>query len=189
MKSFFQRLGRSIMLPVAVLPAAAILAGIGNWILGFSENNIAGTYLLNAGTSILDNLAIIFAVGIAIGLSRAKHGAAALSGLVGFLVLTSLLSKGVVADLTGVDASAVDDAFEDIVEHVCMVILSGIISSIMSNLFSLVRLPAALAFFRGKRLAPLMSASAMVVGAVDMFFVCPVVDLGLVAYGTAISNL
>src|SRR5690625_283082 len=94
MKSFFQRLGRSIMLPVAVLPAAAILAGIGNWILGFSENNIAGTYLLNAGTSILDNLAIIFAVGIAIGLSRDKHGAAALSGLVGFLVLTSLLSKG-----------------------------------------------------------------------------------------------
>src|SRR5690625_5503442 len=78
MKSFFQRLGRSIMLPVAVLPAAAILAGIGNWILGFSENNIAGTYLLNAGTSILDNLAIIFAVGIAIGLSRDKHGAAAL---------------------------------------------------------------------------------------------------------------
>ena len=189
MKSFFQRLGRSIMLPVAVLPAAAILAGIGNWILGFSENNIAGTYLLNAGTSILDNLAIIFAVGIAIGLSRDKHGAAALSGLVGFLVLTSLLSKGVVADLTGVDASAVDDAFEDIDENVFMGIFSGIISSIMYNRFSQVRLPDALAFFSGKRLAPIMSAAAMVVSAVVMFFVWPVVYSWLVAFGTSISNL
>src|SRR5699024_1031546 len=87
MKSFLQRLGRSLMLPVAVLPAAAILAGIGNWILGLSEGNLVGTFLLNAGTSILDNLAIIFAVGIAIGLSRDNHGAAALSGLTGFLVL------------------------------------------------------------------------------------------------------
>jgi len=189
MKSFFQRLGRSIMLPVAVLPAAAILAGIGNWILGLSENNIAGTYLLNAGTSILDNLAIIFAVGIAIGLSRDKHGAAALSGLVGFLVLTSLLSKGVVADLTGVDASAVDDAFEDIDENVFMGIFSGIISSIMYNRFSQVRLPDALAFFSGKRLAPIMSAAAMVVSAVVMFFVWPVVYSWLVAFGTSISNL
>lgn len=189
MKSFFQRLGRSIMLPVAVLPAAAILAGIGNWILGFSENNIAGTYLLNAGTSILDNLAIIFAVGIAIGLSRDKHGAAALSGLVGFLVLTSLLSKGVVADLTGVDTSAVDDAFEDIDQNVFMGIFSGIISAAMYNRFSQVRLPDALAFFSGKRLAPIMSAAAMVVSAIVMFFVWPVVYSWLVAFGTSISNL
>src|SRR5699024_11491712 len=84
MKAFFQRLGRSIMLPVAVLPAAAILAGIGNWILGFSADNLVGTFLLGAGTSILNNLAIIFAVGIAIGLSKDGHGAAALSGLTGF---------------------------------------------------------------------------------------------------------
>src|SRR5690625_3024329 len=152
------------MLPVAVLPAAAILAGIGNWILGLSEDNIIGTFLLNAGTSILDNLAIIFAVGIAIGLSRDKHGAAALSGLVGFLVLTSLLSVDSVAGLTGVDPAEVNPAFDGIEGNVFMGIFSGIISSIMYNRFSNTKLPDALAFFSGKRLAPIMSAAAMVVG-------------------------
>lgn len=189
MKKFFQNLGRSIMLPVAVLPAAAILAGIGNWILGFSEGNLVGTFLLNSGTSILDNLAIIFAVGIAIGLSKDKHGAAALSGLVGFLVLTSLLSQGVVADLTGVDKSAVSEAFKDIDKNVFMGIFSGIISAAMYNRFSNARLPDALAFFSGKRLAPIMSAAAMVVGAAIMFFIWPVVYSWLVSFGTAISNL
>lgn len=189
MKTFFQRLGRSIMLPVAVLPAAAILAGIGNWILGFAEGNLVGTFLLNAGTSILDNLAIIFAVGIAIGLSRDNHGAAALSGLTGFLVLTSLLSIDSVAELSGIDSSSVNEAFEDIDENVFMGIFSGIISSIMYNRFSNTKLPDALAFFSGKRLAPIMSAAAMVVGAAVMFFVWPVVYSWLVSFGTAISNL
>lgn len=189
MKNFFQRLGRSIMLPVAVLPAAAILAGIGNWILGFAEDNIAGTFLLSAGTSILDNLAIIFAVGIAIGLSRDKHGAAALSGLVGFLVLTSLLSIDTVAGLTGVDPSEVNAAFEGIDQNVFMGIFSGIISAVMYNRFSNTKLPDALAFFSGKRLAPIMSAAAMVVGAAVMLFIWPVVYSWLVTFGTSISNL
>lgn len=189
MKAFFQRLGRSIMLPVAVLPAAAILAGIGNWILGFSADNLVGTFLLGAGTSILNNLAIIFAVGIAIGLSKDGHGAAALSGLTGFLVLTSLLSVGSVADLSGIDKSSVDEAFKDIDENVFMGIFSGIISSIMYNRFSDTKLPDALAFFSGKRLAPIMSAAAMVAGAAVMFFVWPVVYSWLVSFGTAISNL
>lgn len=189
MKNFFQRLGRSIMLPVSVLPAAAILAGIGNAILGFAEDNIVGTFLLNAGTSILDNLAIIFAVGIAIGLSKDKHGAAALSGLVGFLVLTSLLSVDSVAALTGADPSNVNEAFEDIDANVFMGIFSGIISSIMYNRFSETRLPDALAFFSGKRLAPIMSAAAMVVGAAVMFFIWPEVYSWLVSFGTSISNL
>src|SRR5699024_6194021 len=189
MKAFFQRLGRSIMLPVAVLPAAAILAGIGNWILGFSADNLVGTFLLGAGTSILNNLAIIFAVGIAIGLSKDGHGAAALSGLTGFLVLTSLLSVGSVADLSGIDKSSVDEAFKDIDENVFMGIFSGIISSIMYNGFSDTNLPDALAFFGGKRLAPIMSAAAMVAGAAVMFVVWPVVYSWLVSFGTAISTL
>lgn len=189
MKTFFQRLGRSIMLPVAVLPAAAILAGIGNWILGLSEDNIAGTFLLNAGTSILDNLAILFAVGIAIGLSKDKHGAAALSGLVGFLVLTSLLSVDSVAGLKGIDPSEVNAAFEGIGGNVFMGIFSGVISSVMYNRFSNARLPDALAFFSGKRLAPIMSAAAMVVAAAIMLFVWPVAYSWLVAFGTSISDL
>ncbi|WP_373893806.1 N-acetylglucosamine-specific PTS transporter subunit IIBC [Virgibacillus sp. CBA3643] len=183
-----QNLGRAIMLPVAVLPAAAILAGIGNWILGISEGNIIGTFLQTAGTSILDNLGILFAVGIAIGLSKDKHGAAGLSGLVGFLVVTTLISTDSVAGLQGIDPESVNAAFEQN-ENVFIGIISGIISAIMYNRFSSVKLPDALAFFSGKRLAPIMSAAAMVVLAGILYFVWPVVYSWLVSFGTAISDL
>lgn len=100
MMKALQSLGRSLMLPVAVLPAAAILAGIGNYIINLTSGataNVIGNFILNAGTSILDNLGVLFAVGIAIGLSKDKHGAAALSGLVGFLVVTNLISVDTVS--------------------------------------------------------------------------------------------
>lgn len=183
-----QSLGRSLMLPVAVLPAAAILAGIGNWILGFSEGNIVGTFLLMAGTSILDNLGLLFAVGIAIGLSNDKHGAAALSGLVGFLVVTNLISIDTVSELQGIDADDVNAAFGQN-DNVFIGIITGIISAMMYNRFSKVKLPDALAFFSGKRLAPIMSAAAMVVLAGVLYFIWPVVYSWLVAFGTSISGL
>lgn len=183
-----QNLGRAIMLPVAVLPAAAILAGIGNWILGLSEGNAVGTFLQTAGTSILDNLGILFAVGIAIGLSKDKHGAAGLSGLVGFLVVSTLISTDSVAGLQGIDPESVNAAFEQS-ENVFIGIISGIVSAMMYNRFSGVKLPDALAFFSGKRLAPIMSAAAMVVVAGVLYFVWPVVFSWLVSFGTAISDL
>ena len=185
---WLQNLGRAIMLPVAVLPAAAILAGIGNWILGFSDENIVGNFLLTAGTSILDNLGMLFAVGIAIGLSKDKHGAAALSGLVGFLVVTNLISIDSVASLQGIDPENVNPAFEQN-ENVFIGIITGVIAASMYNRFSGVKLPDALAFFSGKRLAPIMSAAAMVVLAAILYFVWPVVYSWLVSFGTAISSL
>src|SRR5690625_3002750 len=120
-----QNLGRSLMLPVAVLPAAAILAGVGNWINGLAGDNVVGSFLSNAGTSILDNLGMLFAAGIAIGLSKDKHGSAALSGLVGFLVVTTLLSTDTVAELQGIDAESVNAAFEQN-DNVFIGILTGI---------------------------------------------------------------
>src|SRR5699024_6590710 len=149
MMKWLQSLGRPLMLPVAVLPAAAILAGIGNWILGFSDDNIVGSFLLTAGTSILDNLGLLFAVGIEIGLSKDKHGAAAVSGLVGFIALTNLISTDSVARLQGIDADAVNAAFEQN-DNVFIGIITGVISASMYNRFSGVKLPAALAFFSGK---------------------------------------
>lgn len=190
MKSL-QSLGRSLMLPVAVLPAAAILAGIANWILGLvpgATANVIGTFLLNAGTAILDNLGILFAVGIAIGLSRDKHGAAALSGLTGFLVVTSLLSVDTVSGLLAIEPEAVDAAFEQN-DNVFIGIVTGIVSAQMYNRFSRVKLPDAFAFFSGKRLAPIMSATAMVGVAAILFFVWPVVFGWLVAFGESILNL
>ncbi|MDY0406832.1 N-acetylglucosamine-specific PTS transporter subunit IIBC [Virgibacillus sp. 179-BFC.A HS] len=191
MMKALQKLGRSLMLPVAVLPAAAILAGLGNWILGLFNgdvSNVIGTFLLHAGTSILDHLGIIFATGIAIGLSKDKHGAAALSGLVGFLVVSNLISIDTVAGIKGIDPEAVNPAFAQN-ENVFIGILSGVISAMMYNRFSGVKLPDALAFFSGKRLAPIMSAAAMVVLAAILFFVWPVVFSWLVAFGKGISSL
>src|SRR5699024_7079830 len=140
MMKCLQNLGRAIMLPVAVLPAAAILAVIGNWILGFFDENIVGNFLLTAGTSILDNLGMLFAVGIAIGLSKDKHGAAALSGLVGFLVVTNLISIDSVASLQGIDPENVNPAFEQN-ENVFIGIITGVIAASMYNRFSGVKLP------------------------------------------------
>ena len=96
---YLQRLGKSLMLPVACLPVAAILMGIGYWIdpTGWGGNNIVAAFLLKAGGAIIDNMAILFAIGVAVGMSDDGDGAAALAGLVSWLVITTLLSKGSVA--------------------------------------------------------------------------------------------
>src|SRR5699024_10709377 len=146
------------MLPVAVLPAAAILAGIGNYIINLTSGataNVIGNFILNAGTSILDNLGVLFAVGIAIGLSKDKHGAAALRGLVGFLVVTNLISVDTVSGLLDVPVDEVIQAFEAN-ENVFMGILAGIISAQIYNRFSGVQLLDAFAVFNGNCLALMM---------------------------------
>lgn len=190
MMKYFQRLGRSLMLPVAVLPAAAILMGIGYWIDhdGMGAGNIVAAFLINAGDSILANIPILFAVGIALGMSRNKDGSAALSGLVGFLVVTTLLSTDTVALLTSVEPGAVSDAFGKI-DNAFVGIISGLVAATMYNRFSNVKLPDFLAFFSGKRLVPIMTAVSMLVVSALLFFIWPFVYNALVSFGTAISDL
>ncbi len=190
MKAYVQRIGRSLRLPVAVLPAAAILMGIGYWIdpSGWGADSPIAAFLINAGSSIIDNMSILFAVGVALGMAKEKDGSAALSGLVGFLVITTLLSTDTVALLTGVDAEAVNAAFGKI-NNQFIGILSGIIASMMYNRFSKVQLPAAISFFSGKRLVPIMTAVSMLTLSGVMFFIWPFVYSGLVSFGTTISGL
>jgi N-acetylglucosamine PTS system EIICBA or EIICB component len=190
MMKYLQRLGRSLMLPVAVLPAAAILMGIGYWIdpIGWGAESPIAAFLIKAGGSIIDNIPILFAVGVALGLSKDKDGSSALSGLVAFLVITTLLSTDVVAMLQGVDTTAVDPAFEKI-KNAFVGILSGVIASIMYNRFSHVKLPDALAFFSGKRLVPIMTAVSMLVVSLILFFVWPVIYTALISFGKGISEL
>ncbi len=187
MMKFFQRLGSSLMLPVAVLPAAAILMGIGHWIDPDSVN-VAAAFLIKAGGSIIDNMAILFAVGVALGMSKDKDGSAALSGLVGFLVVTTLLSTGTVSMLLSVDVADVNPAFGKI-ENQFIGILSGLIAASMYNRFSHVQLPTAFAFFSGKRLVPIMTAASMLVASAALFFIWPVIYTGLVNFGEMISGL
>ena len=82
MMKYLQKIGKSLMLPVAVLPAAAILLGIGYRLdpVGWGANSPAAAFLIKSGASILDNIPILFAVGIAVGISKEKDGSAALAG-------------------------------------------------------------------------------------------------------------
>ena len=96
---YLQKIGRALMVPVATLPAAAIMMGIGYWIdpNGWGSGSAAAAFLIKAGAAIIDNMSILFAVGVAYGMSKDRDGAAALAGLVGYYVLTTLLSPGAVA--------------------------------------------------------------------------------------------
>ncbi|MBM7840676.1 PTS system N-acetylglucosamine-specific IIC component [Alkalihalobacillus xiaoxiensis] len=190
MMNYLQRLGRSLMLPVAVLPAAAVLLGVGAWMTNFpwGEDSVIAAFMTASGESIIKNMGVLFALGVALGLSKDKDGAAALSGLVAFLVITSVLSVESVADLTQIATGEVNPAY-DVIENQFIGILSGVIASIMYNRFSHVQLPTALAFFSGKRLVPIVTAAVMMVLSAVFFFIWPFVYNGLVTFGTWISQL
>lgn len=190
MMKYLQKLGRSLMLPVAVLPAAAILMGIGYWIdpTGWGSESAIAAFLIKAGSSIIDNMSILFAVGVALGMSKDRDGSAALSGLVAYLVVTTLLGTNTVAMLQGVDPTEVNAAFGKIGNQF-IGIISGLVAASMYNRFSHVQLPDALAFFSGKRLVPIMTSVAMILASAVLFFVWPVVYTGLVSFGKGISDL
>jgi PTS system N-acetylglucosamine-specific IIC component len=178
------------MLPVSVLPAAAILLGIGYWIdpSGWGGESPIAAFLITAGSSLIDFMPILFAVGVALGMSKDNNGASAMSGLVGYLVVTNLLSPDSVAMLQSIEVEAVDAAFGNI-ENQFIGILVGAIAGAIYNKFSETRLPQALAFFSGRRLPPIITAMVMLVLSLILMFIWPPVYNGLVGFGTAISDL
>ena len=190
MMKYLQKIGKSLMLPVAVLPAAAILLGIGYRLdpVGWGANSPAAAFLIKSGASILDNIPILFAVGIAVGISKEKDGSAALAGLVGFLVITTLLSKESVAVLTKVDVDKVPLAFGKI-NNAFIGILSGIIAAEIFNRFHKTQLPMAFAFFSGKRLVPILTSAVMLILSPILFFVWPVIFGALVTLGETFLKL
>lgn len=195
MMKFFQKLGKSLMLPVACLPAAGILMGIG-YILapgvmagaavaelnGYATSGALytiGFFLIKAGGALIDNMHWLFAIGVAVGMSDDGDGTAGLAGLVSFLMITTLLNSGTVAGLTGAEA---DPAFAKI-QNQFVGILAGIIGSKCYNKFKGTKLPDALAFFSGKRAVAIVTALASIVAAAILFFVWPVLYGLLVKLG------
>ncbi|EFU07838.1 N-acetylglucosamine-specific PTS transporter subunit IIBC [Enterococcus faecalis] len=187
MKTYLQKLGRSIMLPVSILPVASLLVGIANWIAAKNVNTFT-IFLSTAGMAILGALPILFAVGIAVGMSKDKSGAAGLSGLVGYLVVTKLLTPESVSALTGKILANVDPSFAK-VENVFVGIICGLIAAEIYNRFNQVQLPTALAFFSGKRLIPILTAAAALVIAGILFIIWPIAYSALVSFGEAISKM
>ena len=186
---FLQRLGRSIMLPVAVLPVAAILSGISYWIASAAGANAVSAFLGAAGGALLDNMALLFAVGISIGMANKSDGTSALAGLVSWLTVTTLLKPETVMLFTGVDdVNQVDPAFLK-VQNVFVGIICGLIGAYCYNKFKDTKLPDALSFFSGKRSVAIVTSGFSLVVAIVLFFVWPFVYTGLVTFGEWIVTL
>lgn len=140
MLGFLQRIGKALMLPIAVLPAAGLLLRLGQ------PDFLDVDFIANAGNAIFANLALIFAIGVAMGFAKDNNGAAALSGAIGYLVLTE-------------GAKAID---KDINMSVLGGIIAGIIAGLLYNRFHNIKLPEWLAFFGGRRFVPIITSFVMI---------------------------
>ena len=195
-----QKLGKALMLPVAVLPICGILMGIGYALcpdVMQQENPIPaglvetiGFFLVKAGGALIDNMHILFAVGVAVGLADDHDGTASLAGMVSYLMITKLLNTSVVTALMPSIAENETStlAFSNI-ENAFIGIIAGVIGAICYNKFKNTKLPDALAFFSGKRCVAIVTAVVSIITAAILLFLWPLIFGALVALGNAIVSL
>ena len=209
-----QRIGRSFMLPIAILPVAGLLLGIGSSLTNattIETYHLAGilgegtvlnalfTIMTKAGNAIFDNLPIIFAVGVAIGMAKKEKEVAALSAMIAFLVMNvtinamlqidgTILADGTVASdvLSGTVASVLG------IQTLQMGVFGGIIVGLgvaaLHNRFHKIVLPNALSFFGGSRFVPIISTIVYVGVGILLFFVWPFVQNGIYALGGLVTG-
>ncbi len=187
MMKYLQKLGKSLMLPVACLPVAGIMLGLGYWIdpAGWGSGNVIAAFLCKAGSALIDNMALLFVIGVAVGMADDNDGTSALAGLVSYLMVTTLLSPGAVEMFTGAEANV---AFSKISGNQFIGIMTGLIGAACYNKFRNTKLPDALSFFSGKRSVAIVTAGVTVLVSVILFFVWPILYGGLVSFGTAVSS-
>ena len=194
-----QKLGKALMLPVAVLPICGILMGLGYALApaamgaaGATEGflYVLGFFLIKAGGAVIDNMAILFAVGVAVGLADDENGTAALSGLVAWLMITTLLNKAVVGTLSAdLIANKTNEVAYDKIANPFIGILSGVIGALCYNKFKGTKLPEFLAFFSGKRSVAIVTGVVAIVVSAVLLFVWPIIFSALVAVGNFIKGL
>ena len=193
-----QKLGKALMLPVAALPICGILMGIGyalcpstmqgGEVTGILE--MIGFFLVKAGGALIDNMHILFAVGVAVGLADDHDGTASLAGMVSYLMITKLLNTSVVTTLLPsiAENETATLAFSKI-ENAFIGIIAGIIGAVCYNKFKSTKLPDVLAFFSGKRCVAIVTALVSIIVAVILLFVWPIIFGALVALGDFIVGL
>ena len=200
MMKYLQKLGKAMMLPVAALPICGILMGLGYALApaamgaaGATEGfaYVLGVFLIKAGAALIDNMAILFAIGVGVGLAKDKDGTAGLAGMISYLMITTLLNPDTVSTIApGMIASEINQvAFAKIGGNAFIGILAGIVGGICYNKFKGTKLPDVLAFFSGKRSVAIVTAVVSIVVAAILLFVWPVIFGGLVALGNAIVGL
>ena len=195
-----QKLGKALMLPVAALPICGILMGLGYAIapgvMGVPGAATSGALynigflLVKAGGALIDNMAWLFVIGVAVGLSDDREGTSALAGLVSWLMMTNLLSTGVVTTLMPAIA---DDPVKtlafDKIQNVFIAIIAGIIGASCYNRFKNAKLPDWLAFFSGKRCVAIVTGLVSIAVSVVLLFVWPIIFSALVAVGEGIIGM
>ena len=200
MMKYLQKLGKAMMLPVAALPICGILMGLGYALApaamgaaGATEGfaYVLGVFLIKAGAALIDNMAILFAIGVGVGLAKDNDGTAGLAGMVSYLMITTLLAPGTVSTIApGMIASEINQvAFAKIGGNAFIGILAGIVGGICYNKFKGTKLPDVLAFFSGKRSVAIVTAVVSIVISAVLLFVWPIIFGGLVALGKAVVGL
>ncbi len=195
---FLQKLGKAILLPVACMPLCGILMGIGYLLCPASMQGGAsagviqsiGLFLVQAGGALINHIALLFAVGVGVGMARDRDGVAGLAALVSWLVIITLLNADFLRQaVPGIASSEVaGQAFEKI-ENPFIGILAGLIGAACYNRFWNTKLPDWLAFFSGKRSAVMIAGFASMLASAVLLVVWPVLYGGLVAAGKWIAGL
>ena len=192
---FLQKLGKSLMLPVACLPICGILMGIGYALCpatmqGGDVTGIVqqiGYYLVKAGGALIDNMAILFAIGIGVGMSEENDGTGGLAALASWLMITNLLSTANVSVIRTLSEDATL-AFDKI-QNPFIGIIAGIIGAMCYNRFKSTKLPDWLSFFSGKRCVAIVAGVVSIIVSVVLLFVWPILFGALVALGEGIASL
>lgn len=181
--AFLQKIGKALMLPVAILPAAGILLGVGS--AGFAIfPDVVNEVMKAAGGAIFGNLALLFSVGVALGLTK-NDGVSALSATVGYAVM--LGTMGVMAKLLGLETTTVM-SIETIETGVFGGIVVGGLAAFLFNKYYRISLPQYLGFFAGKRFVPIATAFAAIVLGVLLSFIWPPIQNGINAFSDFAST-
>ena len=200
-----QRVGRSFMLPIALLPVAGLLLGIGSsftnetMLAAYGLNNVIhpGTLIytildvmIQTGNAVFSNLALLFAMGVAIGMARKEKEVAALSGAVAYIIMNTAI-QAMINAAGGVEAMPANSTTTMLgITTLQMGVFGGIVVGLgvaaLHNKFYKIELPQVLAFFGGTRFVPIVSSIVYLVVGIAMFYIWPVVQSGIAALGALV---
>ena len=195
---YLQKLGKAMMLPVACLPICGLLMGIGyalspatmqgGAIEGFVP--LLGLFLVKAGAALIDNMALLFVIGVGVGMSEDNDGTGGLAALASWLMITTLLNTGFV---TTIMPSVADSATKTLafnkIANPFIGIIAGLIGATCYNKFRNTKLPDALSFFSGKRCVAIVAGVVSILVSVVLLFVWPIIFGALVGLGQGIAGL
>ena len=198
MMKFLQKLGKSLMLPVACLPICGILMGLGYALCpstmqggtpeGFMQ--LLGLFLVKAGAALIDNMALLFVIGVGVGMSEDNDGTGGVAALASWLMITTLLSTGFVTTIMPSVAENQNATIAfDKIANPFIGILAGVIGSSCFNKFKSTKLPDWLSFFSGKRCVAIIAGVVSILVSVVLLFVWPLIFGALISLGKGIAGM